>query len=74
MKSISITIEKLSNGMVRATGRVFGRTVSSKDGLPEHSKSIVSDVMSETCYAHKANGVYDMAHIEFNDAARLAME
>ena len=73
MKSIAITIEKLSNGNIRATGRHNGRTVLWKDGIAANAKTLLAEVMAETCVAHRVGNGYDLTYIELNAAAKAAM-
>ena len=72
MKSISITLESLSNGNLRATGRHRGATVAFRDG--SNARELVSFVMQKTASAHRLqNGSYDLTHIDINDAAAAAL-
>ena len=69
MKAISVSVESLKNGTVRATGRHNGRTVISKDGTSSSAKAIFDEVMTETCGAHRIGDRYDLTYIELNQAA-----
>jgi hypothetical protein len=69
MKSMTITIEDLGNGKIRATGRNSGRTVAWRDGTQDNAKSLLDYVMSETCLGHRLDSGYDLTYIELNDAA-----
>ena len=73
MKSIAVTIENLSNGNIRATGRHNGRTVSRKDGIAANAKVLLAEVMAETCGAHRVGNGYYLTYISLNDAAKAAM-
>ena len=53
MNAITITIENLSNGNIRATGRHNGRTVSSKDGIAANATVMLAEVMEITCPEHR---------------------
>jgi hypothetical protein len=72
MKSISITLETLSNGTLRATGRHRGTTVACRDG--SDARELVGFVMKETALGHRLpSGDYDLTHIDINEAAKAAM-
>ena len=73
MKAITVTIENLNNGNIRATGRHNGRTVSWKDGIAANAKALLAEVMAETCGAHRVGNGYDLTYINLNDAAKAAM-
>lgn len=73
MKAITVTIETLSNGNIRATGRHHGCTVSWKDGVAANAKALLAEVMAETCSAHRVGNVYDLTYIDLNDAAKAVM-
>ena len=73
MKSIAVTIENLSNGNIRATGRHNGRTVSWKDGIAANAKTLLAEVMADTCGTHRVGNSYDFIYISLNDAAKAAM-
>jgi len=73
MKAITVTIENLSNGNIRATGRHSGRTVAWKDSAAANAKTLLAEIMSETCGAHRVGNGYDLTYIELNDAAKAAM-
>lgn len=66
-KSLTVTIENLSNGQTRATGRQDGRTVAWKDGTD--AKSLLAKIMAKTCGAHRVGDNYDLTYIELNAAA-----
>ena len=74
MKSISVTIETLNNGNIRATGRNNGTTVAWKDGSVNSAKSLLAEIMEKTCGAHRIGSDYDLAHINLNAAAKAAMK
>ena len=69
MKNISVSIESLSNGNIRATGRHCGRTVAWKDGIESDVKSLLSEIMAKTCGGHRVGNSYDLTYISLNDAA-----
>lgn len=72
MKTLSITLENLGNGILRATGRNRGVAVSTKQGTD--AKALVFAVMAETCFAHRVSGdKYDMEHIRLNAEAVAAI-
>jgi hypothetical protein len=72
MKAISITLETLSNGNFRATGRHNGSTVAYRDG--SDARKLVGFVIQETASAHRLPcGGYDLSCIEINEAAKAAM-
>ena len=73
MKTISISLETLRNGNVRATGRHNGRTVAWKEGAKESAKDLLLSVMRETCPFHSSGNGLDMTHISLNEAARTAL-
>ncbi len=73
MKAFTVTIENLSNGNIRATGRHNGRTVAWKDGIAASAKSLLAEIMAETCGAHRVGDGYDLTYIGLNDAAKAAM-
>ena len=73
MKSISVTIETLKNGNIRATGRNNGTTVAWKDGSVNSAKSLLAEIMEKTCGAHRIGSGYDLTHINLNAAAKAAM-
>ena len=73
MKSISVTIETLLNGNIRATGRHNGSTVAWKDGSTTDAKSLLAEIMAKTCGAHRVGNGYDLTYIELNAAAKAAM-
>ncbi len=73
MNAITITIENLSNGNIRATGRHNGRTVSSKDGIAANATVMLAEVMEITCPEHRIGNGYDFTYIKLNDAAKLAL-
>lgn len=69
MKAISISLENLSNGHVRVTGRSQGITVSQKEGPSSQQHANLRAVMAESCAAHRAGDTYDLTHISLNPAA-----
>ena len=72
MKAISITLETLDNGNLRATGRHRGTTVAYRDG--SDARKLVAYVMKETALGHRLpDGSYDLTHININDAAAAAI-
>lgn len=75
MKTISVSIENISNCNIRVTGRHDGRTVLSKEGIADNVKTMFAVVMDRTCGMHRISGnCYDLTYIELNDAARLAFD
>ena len=72
MKAISITLETLSNGTLRATGRHRGTTIACRDGFD--ACELVGYVMKETALGHCLPSVgYDLTQIDINDAAKSAL-
>ena len=71
MSAITVTIENLKDGSIRATARHNGRTVSWKDGV--NAKALLAEVMDVACYEHRVGNEYDFTYIQLNDAAKLAM-
>jgi hypothetical protein len=71
MKAISITLETLSNGTLRATGRHRGTTVACRDGLD--ARELVGYVMNQTASAHRLpSGGYNLTNIDINAEALAA--
>ncbi len=69
---ITITLESLSSGKLRATGRHNGATVAYRDGTD--AKEILAAVMQESAGHHrKGDGTYDLTHISLNAAASAAL-
>lgn len=71
MSKITVTIENLKDGNIRATARHNGRTVSWKDGV--NAKVLLAEVMGVACYAHRVGNEYDFTYIQLNAAAKLAL-
>lgn len=72
MKSISISLESLSDGTLRATGRNNGRTVAFFEGTD--ASLLVLRALKASASAHALpSGGYDMTHIEVNDAAAAVL-
>ena len=72
MNAISITLETLNNGTLRATGRHNGSTVAYRDG--SNARELVGFVMQKTASAHRlTSGSYDLTHIDINPAALAAL-
>ena len=57
MKTISLTMENLSNGMIRITGRNNGCTVKYVDGIRSDAKNIFNQVANATASSHMVGGV-----------------
>lgn len=73
MKGFFFSLETLSNGQLRATGRQEGRTVSVAEGTD--GRDLVLKVMRETAGSHRISGDrYSLTYIRFNPAARQAYE
>jgi hypothetical protein len=73
MKAITVTLENLQSGNIRATGRHNGRTVALKEGSAANAKALLAEVMAATCYAHRVGNTYDLTFIHLNDAAQAEM-
>ena len=65
-KTLTCTLENLSNGMIRVTGRERGRTISYKDGSADSASALVAEVMQASFGAHQLQNGYDMKYIEAN--------
>lgn len=71
---MTLTLEALDNGAIRATGRIDGGTSAYLDGTPENAKALCLNVLSKFAFAHKlADGSFDLTYINLNDAAKRAM-
>ena len=69
---ISITLETLRSGNLRATGRHSGSTVAYRDG--SDARALLDYVMKEAASAHRLpSGEYDLTHISLNEAAKAAL-
>lgn len=67
---IKLTVENLTNGNQRVTSRVDGRTVRYLD-RPALTAADCFDVLRSAAWAHEtAPNVFNMEHIELNDAAK----
>ena len=73
MKPISITLERLRDGTMRATGRIEGGTSAVAEGGKDSGYALVKHVMRETCSEHRVGDCFDMTHIQLNDAAQAAI-
>lgn len=72
MKAISITLEQLDNGTLRATGRYNGSTVAYRDGFD--ARELVGYVMQKTASGHRLpGGGYNLTNIDINAAALAAL-
>jgi hypothetical protein len=72
MNAISITLETLSNGTLRATGRHRGTTIAYRDGFD--ARELVGYVMKEAALGHQLpSGSYDLTHININAEALAAL-
>ncbi len=71
---ITIALEKLTSGDVRATGRIDGRTVEYFEGKESAAQTLVLKAMKSAAGAHQLpTGGFDMTHISLNEAARVAL-
>lgn len=72
---ITIVLENLRNGNIRATGMIEGRTVTFIDSTPGQESTIVRQVMRETAPGHQISiNTYDLTYIRMNDAAKKAFD
>jgi hypothetical protein len=74
MKNISVTLEDLSNGNVRATCRHNNSTVCWMDSKKEDAIILLNIVMNKGCFAHKIGNKFDLTYIELNDYAKNTLE
>ena len=73
-KKIQISLEEISGGMVRATGRHDGATVCVYDGTLTEARDLTWKAIKHAASAHiRPNGQLDETYVGFNPAARLAM-
>lgn len=71
---ITISLEKLRNGNVRATGRMDGRTVSYKEGPESQSKDLTLTIIKDVAWAHiDRQGKVDSDFVELNELAKRAI-
>lgn len=70
---INLTIENLSDGNIRATGRVSGATAARYDGTKSQAKELCLRILNEVAFAHKIGANFDLTFIEMNDAATKAV-
>lgn len=71
---ISVTLEPLPDGSLRATSRIDGRTVSCSEGMPSLASSLVSSALSDFPQHRLADGSYDLTRIRLNEAAQAALD
>lgn len=73
MRGISISLDTLDNGTIRATGRIDGRSVESFDGTCGQERELTVKAMKSAARAHQiSDGVFDLTHINLNAAAKAA--
>jgi len=73
MQNISVALENLRNGTLRATVRHCGRTVAQRECVQGEEREALNAVMKIGCFAHVVNGAYDMTNIRLNDAAKAIL-
>lgn len=73
-KTLTCTLENLSNGTIRVTGRDRGRTIVYRDGTVESTSSLVAEVMQASFGAHRLQNGYDMTYIEANQPVINALK
>lgn len=67
---LSINLEYLQSGLVRATRRQDRRTVFTYDGMPGEEKKILLFTLDKTAPEHQLdNGEYDFSYIKLNEGA-----
>jgi len=71
---ISLTLETLSNGQMRATVRQDGRTVAYRTGAQGQRRELCLAVLHDGASAHQIGpDQFDFTHIRVNAAARQAL-
>lgn len=74
MKSISLSLETLSNGQLRATVRNDGATVTYKEGEKGQAYELCLAALREGASAHRISGDrFDFTYIALNPAAERAI-
>lgn len=73
-KFASVSLENLSSGLVRATGRVHGRSVASFEGNSSEARQLCEKAIAVAGLGLSVGGgKYDMNFIEVNEAAKIAL-
>ena len=71
---ITVSLETLKTGTLRATGRQDGRTVCMHEGGQTIAASLVMKALRESAPHHSLpNGGFDMTDIRLNEAAKVAI-
>ena len=75
MKGISLSLETLSNGQLRATVRNDGATVTYKEGTPAQGRELCLAALREGASAHQISpNRFDFTYIALNPAAQRVLD